>query len=85
MNHAGRSLGEVSGGNRSVSKYAEFKRKSAHLCMACVFCFAKGSRTEVKMNGEAKRTRLDPVSYTHLDVYKRQIQGFAKILGGRLQ
>ena len=59
MNHAGRSLGEVSGGNRSVSKYAEFKRKSAHLCMACVFCFAKGSRTEVKMNGEAKRTRLD--------------------------
>ena len=32
----------------------------------------------IKKDGRAKRGRLTTVSYTHLDVYKRQTEGRAK-------
>ena len=43
-----------------------------------------GANSEVEMKEKKDRVDDAPVSYTHLDVYKRQYQVYQRVRGGRV-
>ena len=74
--------------NRKVISYLGFAKKSGNLLTGvntCTFALAKGKvrlmilaediseNSRKKIMKESRKYGVKPVSYTHLDVYKRQV------------